>query len=122
MTYVVQWGDTPAGIAERLGVAWADVVRLNPALQINPRFIYAGQALNVPATRPRTVTPQEPAPLPPAVRPRTVTPPTNNTPPTNTKTLAQMLGLDKLTPQDKQLLERGALGLAVVLLLAVVKD
>ena len=123
-TWVVQYGDSPASISERLGLSWDDVVRLNPALQINPRFIYVGQALQVPEVRPRYVNPPEPEPLPPAVRPRTVTPQTNNTtpPPANTKTLSQMLGLDKLSEQDKQLLQWGALGLGLLIVVAVVKE
>ncbi len=129
MAYVVQYGDTPEGIAARLGIAWEDVVRLNPMLQINPRFIYAGLTLQVPATRPRTVTPQPQTPeiLPPATRPRYVNPPQTTPPatddkPKGEKTLSQMLGLDKLRQQDRDLLKWGGLALAFLLAYQAVKD
>jgi peptidoglycan endopeptidase LytE len=47
-TYVVQWGDTLYSIARRSGVGVNDMLAANPGIY-DSRYIYAGQALNVPA-------------------------------------------------------------------------
>ena len=47
-TYVVQWGDTLAKIAARIGVSWRDILTVNPQIQ-NPSLIYAGQVIKLPA-------------------------------------------------------------------------
>ena len=47
-TYVVQWGDTLAGIASRAGVSLNDVLAANPNIW-NASWIYAGQVINLPA-------------------------------------------------------------------------
>lgn len=47
-TYVVQWGDTLAGIASRSGVSVSDVLVVNPNIW-SASWIYAGQVINLPA-------------------------------------------------------------------------
>jgi LysM repeat protein len=46
-TYVVQWGDTLAKIAGRIGISWRDILAVNPQIQ-NPSLIYAGQLIYLP--------------------------------------------------------------------------
>lgn len=47
-TYIVQWGDTLAGIASRAGVSVYDLLAANPSIG-NASWIYAGQAIYLPA-------------------------------------------------------------------------
>ena len=47
-TYVVQYGDTFAGIAARFGLTVNQLLNANPFIW-NINFIYAGQTLNIPA-------------------------------------------------------------------------
>jgi LysM repeat protein len=47
-TYVVQWGDTLAKIAARMGIGVGDLIAANPQIA-NPSWIYAGQVINLPA-------------------------------------------------------------------------
>lgn len=47
-TYIVQWGDTLYSIARRSGVSVSDVLAANPSIW-NASYIYAGQAINLPA-------------------------------------------------------------------------
>lgn len=47
-TYRVEWGDTLAKIAARIGVSWRDILAVNPQIY-NPSLIYAGQVINLPA-------------------------------------------------------------------------
>lgn len=47
-TYIVQWGDTLAGIASRAGVSVADILASNPSIG-NASWIYAGQVIYLPA-------------------------------------------------------------------------
>lgn len=46
--YTVQWGDTLAIIAVRYGVTVNDLLAANPTIW-NASYIYAGQAINIPA-------------------------------------------------------------------------
>jgi LysM repeat protein len=46
--YIVQWGDTLAIIAARYGVTVNDLLAANPTIW-NASYIYAGQAINIPA-------------------------------------------------------------------------
>lgn len=47
-TYVVQWGDTLAGIASRAGVSVSDILAVNPTIW-NASWIYVGQVINLPS-------------------------------------------------------------------------
>jgi len=47
-TYVVQWGETLAIIAGRMGVGVNDILAANPQIW-NANYIYAGQVINLPA-------------------------------------------------------------------------
>lgn len=47
-TYIVQWGDTLAGIASRAGVSVSDIMAANPSIG-NASWIYAGQVIYLPA-------------------------------------------------------------------------
>ena len=47
-TYVVQWGETLAIIAGRIGVSVNDILAANPQIW-NANYIYAGQVINLPA-------------------------------------------------------------------------
>jgi lysozyme len=49
--YTVQWGDTLAIIAARYGVTVNDLLAANPTIW-NASYIYAGQAINIPAVVP----------------------------------------------------------------------
>lgn len=69
-TYVVQWGDTLAKIAGRVGVSWRDILAVNPQIQ-NPSLIYAGQVIYLPSgvvnpppyNPPPTQPPSQPPPV-----------------------------------------------------------
>jgi len=68
-TYVVQWGDTLAKIAARMGVSLSSLLAVNPQIY-NPSLIYAGQVINLPAgapppyNPPPTKSPDYPSPPP----------------------------------------------------------
>jgi len=47
-TYVVQWGDTMAKIAGRVGCTLGSLLAANPQIS-NPSLIFAGQVINLPA-------------------------------------------------------------------------
>jgi len=47
-TYVVQWGETLAIIAGRMGLGVNDILAVNPQIW-NANYIYAGQVINLPA-------------------------------------------------------------------------
>lgn len=47
-TYVVQWGETLAIIAGRIGVSVNDILAVNPQIW-NANYIYAGQVISLPA-------------------------------------------------------------------------
>jgi len=47
-TYVVQWGDTMAKIAARVGCTLGSLLAANPQIS-NPSLIFAGQVINLPA-------------------------------------------------------------------------
>ena len=63
-TYVVQWGDTLAKIAGRVGVSWRDILAVNPQIQ-NPSLIYAGQLIYLPGGVVNPPPYHPPAPTPP---------------------------------------------------------
>lgn len=46
--YVIQWGETLAIIASRMGVSVNDILAANPQIW-NANYIYAGQVINLPA-------------------------------------------------------------------------
>ena len=50
-TYMVQWGDTFAKIAARMGISVNDLIAANPQIW-NPSLIYSGQVINLPAAAP----------------------------------------------------------------------
>ena len=47
-TYVIQWGETLAIIAGRMGVSVNDILAANPQIW-NANYVYAGQVINLPA-------------------------------------------------------------------------
>jgi LysM repeat protein len=49
--YIVQWGDTLAIIASRYGITVNDLLAANPTIW-NASYIYAGQAISIPAVVP----------------------------------------------------------------------
>ena len=60
-TYVVRKGDTPGGIAEKLGVSTSDLVKLN---DIDSKSLQIGQKLTIPGSEVAVTAAAEPAPVP----------------------------------------------------------
>ncbi|MCC6298189.1 MAG: LysM peptidoglycan-binding domain-containing protein [Anaerolineales bacterium] len=61
--YIVQWGDTFAGIAQKFGVSVSALWSANPQIS-NVNYIYVGQIVYVPGYAPIVITPVETDPPP----------------------------------------------------------